>query len=57
MARKKENKRNDGYYECKCVVGHDIDGKAIYKSFTVKKQGRCQAKGRGIQKGFRKKKR
>lgn len=37
MARKKENKRNDGYYECKCVVGHDIDGKAIYKSFYSKK--------------------
>lgn len=37
MARKKETKRNDGYYEVKCIVGHAFDGKAIYKSFYSKK--------------------
>lgn len=37
MARKKENKRQDGYYEVKCVVDHTFDGKAVYKSFYSKK--------------------
>ena len=37
MARKKENKRSDGYYEVKCVVDHTFDGKAIYKSFYSRK--------------------
>lgn len=37
MARKKETKRSDGYYEVKCVVGHAYDGKAIYKSFYSRK--------------------
>lgn len=37
MARKKENKRNDGYYEYKCIIGRTFDGKAIYKSFYSKK--------------------
>ena len=37
MARKKENKRADGYYEYKCIVDHTFDGKPIYKSFYSKK--------------------
>lgn len=37
MPRKKENKRNDGYYEVKAVVDHTFDGKPIYKSFYSSK--------------------
>lgn len=37
MARKKENKRSDGYYEYKCVVGKDFRGVSQYKSFYSKK--------------------
>lgn len=37
MARKKENKRSDGYYEYKCIVDRTFDNKPIYKSFYSKK--------------------
>ena len=37
MARKKENKRADGYYEYKCIVDRKFDGTPIYKSFYSKK--------------------
>lgn len=37
MARKKENKRSDGYYEYKCIVDRKYDGKPVYKSFYSKK--------------------
>lgn len=37
MPRVKEQKRNDGYYEYKCVVGKNFDGSAVYKSFYSKK--------------------
>lgn len=37
MARKKENKRSDGYYEHKCIVDRKYDGTPIYKSFYSKK--------------------
>ena len=37
MPRRKENKRNDGYYEVKAVVDRTFDGKPIYKSFYSSK--------------------
>lgn len=37
MARKKENKRSDGYYEYKCIVSRKYDGTPVYKSFYSKK--------------------
>lgn len=37
MARKKENKRSDGYYEYKCIVERRYDGTPVYKSFYSKK--------------------
>lgn len=37
MARKKENKRSDGYYEHKCIVDRKYDGTPVYKSFYSKK--------------------
>lgn len=37
MARKKENKRSDGYYEYKCIVERKYDGTPVYKSFYSKK--------------------
>lgn len=37
MARKKENKRSDGYYEYKCIVDRKFDGTPVYKSFYSKK--------------------
>ena len=37
MPRKKENKRNDGYYEIKVIVDRTFDGKPIYKSFYSSK--------------------
>lgn len=37
MARKKENKRSDGYYEYKCIVERKFDGTPVYKSFYSKK--------------------
>lgn len=37
MARKKENKRSDGYYEYKCIVEKKFDGTPVYKSFYSKK--------------------
>lgn len=37
MARKKEVKRSDGYYEYKCIVERKYDGTPIYKSFYSKK--------------------
>lgn len=37
MARKKETKRSDGYYEYKCIVERQFDGTPIYKSFYSKK--------------------
>ena len=37
MARKKENKRSDGYYEYKCIVDRTFDNKPIYKSFYSRK--------------------
>lgn len=37
MARKKESKRQDGYYEYKCIVDRTFDNKPIYKSFYSKK--------------------
>lgn len=37
MARKKENKRSDGYYEYKCIVNRKYDGTPVYKSFYSKK--------------------
>lgn len=37
MARKKEPKRADGYYEYKCIVDRTYDDKPIYKSFYSKK--------------------
>lgn len=37
MSRIKETKRNNGYYEHKCIVSRGFDGKAIYKSFYSRK--------------------
>lgn len=37
MSRKKENKRPDGLYEVKAIIGRSFDGKPLYKSFYSKK--------------------
>ena len=37
MPRKKENKRTDGYYEVKTIIGYTYDEKPIYKSFYSSK--------------------
>lgn len=37
MSRKKENKRPDGLYEVKAIIGRSYDGKPLYKSFYSKK--------------------